>query len=89
MYRECAQVRIEKSVPHVPRCTHNEMSKVKPPAKHHQLSGRLQLAMARLRGGVMKTLLSAGMLVAAGHGLEERRQWALSSVSLRRGGNGL
>ena len=36
---------------------------------------------ARLRGGVMKTLLSAGMLVAAGHGLEERRQWALSSVS--------
>jgi hypothetical protein len=49
----------------------------------------LQLAMARLRGGVMKTLLSAGMLVAAGHGLEERRQWALSSVSLRRGGNRL
>ena len=49
--------------------------KIPPPV---ELSGRLQLAMARLRGGVMKTLLSAGKVC-----------WWQLAMALRRGGNGL
>ena len=45
---------------------------------HHQLGGRLQLAMAWLRGDVMKSLLSA-----------RKVSWWQLVMALRSGGNGL
>ena len=44
----------------------------------HQLGGRLQLAMAGLRGSVMKSLLSARKVC-----------WWQLAMALRLGGNGL
>jgi len=60
--------------------------KIPPPVEWKVAAGHGEVARRRHEN---LALCRKGLLVAAGHGLEERRQWALSSVSLRRGGNGL